>query len=65
MLRELHSTLMEDARQEVAVTLRFAVLTAAGYKPAEIAEELGVPVEQLRAARTRLKAAMSKQSDTN
>jgi DNA-directed RNA polymerase specialized sigma24 family protein len=56
---------MEDARQEVAVTLRFAVLTAAGYKPAEIAEELGVPVEQLRAARTRLKAAMSKQSDTN
>lgn len=55
---------MEDARHEVNLALRFAVMTAAGFKPAEIAAELSVPSDQLRAARTRLRNAMSKQDQT-
>lgn len=65
LLRDLHSALMTDARHEVQLALRFAVMTAAGFKPAEIAAELSVPPEQLRAARTRLRNAMSKQDNTD
>lgn len=56
-LRSLRRALLEDFEAELVLACKIAVLSAAGYRRAEIARVLNAPQASLRAAELRVKRA--------